>query len=78
MPILLRGEGIMAELPKAAGSHAEESKLIARTNRFTERPAACLSPAYVQELRRLIREDAYRSAEVADEIARRMLESGDM
>jgi hypothetical protein len=68
----------MAKLPKAAGSHVEERKLNARTNRFTERPAACLSPAYVQELRRLISEDAYRSVEVADEIARRMLGSGDI
>ena len=37
-----------------------------------------LSPAYVTELRRLIREDAYNSVEVADEIARRMLRAGDI
>jgi hypothetical protein len=68
----------MAERPKAAGSHAEERKLIAPPNRFSERPEASLPASYVRELRRLIREDAYRSVEVADEIARRMLASGDV
>jgi hypothetical protein len=37
-----------------------------------------MSAAYVLELRRLIREDAYRSEEVADVIARRIFASGEM
>ncbi|MEO7454977.1 MAG: hypothetical protein ABIY52_01855 [Gemmatimonadaceae bacterium] len=37
-----------------------------------------LSPAYVTELRRLIREDAYGSVEVADEVARRILRARDL
>ena len=37
-----------------------------------------LSPAYVMELRRLIREDAYGSVQVADEIARRILRARDL
>jgi hypothetical protein len=37
-----------------------------------------MSAAYVLELRRLIREDAYRSEEVADIIAQRIFASGDM
>ena len=37
-----------------------------------------LSADYVRELRRVIREDAYYTVHVADEIARRMLRSGDL
>ena len=68
----------MAELPHAVGSLVEEKKMIARTICRTETPSGGLSAAYVLELRRLIREDAYRSVHIADEIARRILSSGDL
>lgn len=50
----------------------------ARSNRDARSPGRLLSAAYVLELRRQIREDAYRTVEVADEIARRLLRSGDL
>ena len=50
----------------------------ARTGRDAGSPRRLLSAAYVLELRRQIREDAYRTVEVADEIARRVLRSGDL
>jgi hypothetical protein len=68
----------MTDLSHADGSLFEESKLTARTIRYTATPARSMSAAYVLELRRLIREDAYRSEEVADVIARRIFASGDM
>ena len=37
-----------------------------------------LSVAYVLELRRLVREDTYSTVHVADEVARRLLHSGDL
>ena len=56
----------------------EESTVNARGNRDARSPGRLLSAAYVLELRRQIREDAYRTVEVADEIARRLLRSGDL
>ena len=67
----------MTELPHADGSLFEESNLTARTIHYTATPIRSMSAAYVLELRRLIREDAYRSEEVADVIARRIFASGD-
>lgn len=68
----------MTDLSPADGSQFEESNLTARTIQYTATPTRSMSVAYVLELRRLIREDAYRSEEVADVIARRMLASGDI
>lgn len=68
----------MAELSHADGSLFEESNMIGRTIQYTDAPSRSMSAAYVLELRRLIREDAYRSDEVADVIARRILASGDL
>ena len=56
----------------------EESTVNVRTIRDAGSSGGALSTAYVLELRRQIREDAYRTAEVADEIARRLLRSGDL
>lgn len=68
----------MAELSHADGSLFEESNLNGRTIQNTAAPSRAMSAAYVLELRRLIREDAYRSEAVADVIARRIYASGDM
>lgn len=56
----------------------EESAVNVRTIRDAGSPGGVLSAAYVLELRRQIREDFYRTVEVADEIARRLLRSGDL
>ncbi|MEO5817361.1 MAG: hypothetical protein ABIT20_18985 [Gemmatimonadaceae bacterium] len=68
----------MTELSPADGSLFEESNLTARTIQYPATPTRSMSAAYVLELRRLIREDAYRSEEVADVIARRIFASGDL
>ena len=68
----------MADLRNAEEPLGEEHELIARPIRSIETPSSGLSVAYVLELRRLIREDAYRSTQIADEIARRLLSSGDL
>jgi hypothetical protein len=68
----------MAELSHTDGSLFEESNLSGRTIQCTAAPSRSISAAYVLELRRLIREDAYRSEEVADVIARRLYASGDL
>ena len=62
-PFERHGEGVMDRQKRIAGGPAG---------------GTALSPAYVMELRRQIREDAYGSIEVADEIARRILRSGDL
>ncbi|MEP6730576.1 MAG: hypothetical protein ABJE10_08055 [bacterium] len=67
----------MAELRKAADDPAEENEM-GRSIRWTQGRPSSLSAGYVLELRRLIREDAYRSFEIADEIARRMIDAGDI
>ena len=56
----------------------EMSTLNARATREASSTGGALSAAYVLELRRQIREDAYRTVEVADEIARRLIRSGDL
>jgi len=68
----------MGELSHTGGSLFEESNLSGRTIQCTAAPSRSISAAYVLELRRLIREDAYRSEEVADVIARRLHASGDL
>jgi hypothetical protein len=68
----------MTDPTDAEGSLREERKMVARAIRSTETPLGGLSPAYVMELRRLIRDDAYNSMPIADEIARRIMRSGDM
>lgn len=49
-----------------------------RTINVTSAVRRSLSADYVRELRRVIREDAYHTVHVADEIARLMLRSGDL
>ncbi len=44
----------------------------------TQVPSRLLSAARVLEIRRLIAEDGYNTVYVADEIARRLLRSGDL
>jgi hypothetical protein len=68
----------MTELSHAHGSLFEESNLSGRTIQNTVAPSRSMSAAYVLELRRLVRDDAYRSGEVADVIARRLCASGDL
>jgi hypothetical protein len=75
---LLGGRGRMAEQSPTKGSRVEEGNVNARTIQYTPTPTRVLSVAYVLELRRLIREDAYRSEAVADEIARRIFDAGDI
>ena len=55
----------MTSLLKAESD--EESTVNHRTARGAGSPGGALSAAYVLELRRQIREDAYRTVEVADE-----------
>jgi hypothetical protein len=69
---------LMTELSHADGSLFEESNMTGRTIQYTDAPSRSMSAAYVLELRRLIREDAYRSEEIADVIARRIFASGDL
>jgi hypothetical protein len=69
---------VMTHLTNADGPLGEERKMVARAIRNSETPSRGLPPAYVMELRRLIRDDAYNSVPVADEIARRIMRSGDM
>jgi hypothetical protein len=68
----------MTELRGAGGAFDAEIALMARTGTSTVRPPRLLSASYVLELRQTIREDAYNSADVADEVARRLLRSGDL
>ena len=68
----------MTELSHTDGSLFEESNLNGRTIQYTAAPSRSMSAAYVLELRRLNREDAYRSEQVADVIARRIYASGDL
>lgn len=68
----------MTELSHTDGSLFEESNVTGRTIHTTTAPARSMSAAHVLELRRLIREDAYRSEEVADVVARRMFASGEL
>ena len=67
----------MTALPGADWAH-EAGGNMKRTILSTNRPPRSPSAVYVLELRRLIHEDAYNTAHVADEIARRMLCSGDL
>jgi hypothetical protein len=60
------------------GDFDAERPLIGRTICTTDGPGRSLSATYVLELRRLIRENAYSTVEVADEIARRLLRSGEL
>ena len=62
----------------AERSAEEESRVITRTIRSTDDPDGSLTTEYVLQLRRQIRENAYRSAEVAEAIARRLIRSGDL
>ena len=68
----------MAEKSPAKGSLVEEGNVNTRMIQYTPTPARVMSVAYVLELRRLIREDAYRSEAVADVIARRLIDAGDI
>jgi len=68
----------MAEKSPTKGSLVEEGNVNARMIQYTPTPTRVMSVAYVLELRRLIREDAYRSEAVADVIARRLIDAGDI
>jgi len=68
----------MTEQSPTKGSRVEEGSVNARTIQYTPTPASAMSVTYVLELRRRIREDAYRSDAVVDVIARRIHAAGDM
>ena len=78
MPTLVGRRGLMAEKSPTKGSLVEEGNVNARMIQYTPTPTRVMSVAYVLELRRLIREDAYRSEAVADVIARRLIDAGDI
>ena len=67
----------MTAAPDADGPSEPREKL-KRTTRSNSAASRQLSEAHVLELRRLVREDAYGAAHVVDEIARRLLRSGDL
>ncbi len=62
-----------ADADEPCHEEQEMKRMIVRTSGA----GRSLSVEYVLELRRLIREGAYRTVHVADEIARRMLRLGD-
>jgi hypothetical protein len=70
----------MTDLHCAGRAPLDRQGLMDRLKHAMGGPAGgtALSPAYVMELRRLIREDAYGSVEVVDEIARRILRARDL
>jgi hypothetical protein len=71
------GEDTVTVLPSADGPYDEGDKM-KRTVLSMNGATRSLSDSYVRELRRLIREDAYNTIHVLDEVARRMLASRDL
>jgi len=67
----------MTVVPDTDGP-SEPRETLKRTTRSNSGAGRQLPEAYVLELRRLVREDAYSAAHVVDEIARRLLRSGDL
>ena len=67
----------MTVAPDADGPSEPREKL-KRTTRSNRAGSGQLSEESVQELRRLVREDAYSAPHVVDETARRLLRSGDL
>jgi hypothetical protein len=67
----------MTALPGADGPY-DDGDTMKRTILSMNGVSRSLSDSYVRELRRLIREDAYNTIHVLDEVARRMLSSRDL
>lgn len=67
----------MTALAGAGGAYDDEDQM-KRTILSTTGAPRSLSDTYVLELRRMIREDAYNTIHVMDEVARRMLALGDL
>ena len=68
---------IISGLPTPDEAMNIEDPLTSRTIHSVQTLRRSLSAAYVQELRASIHEHVYNSPNVADEVARRLLRSGD-
>ena len=69
----------MIAFPEHVGEPVSGERFMAtRTIRTTNAPPLSLSVAHLLELRHRVRHDMYSSPQVAEELARRILRSGDL